>query len=476
MRKLTENSYLGIKRLSTLLCLFAKKGGKDTTLFYFLFFLIFLFLFTGMVYGAKEDEIHSYYEKSIPSALISMDSKMGSFAILVEKQTQKLFLYGCVAGRIKLIKSFTCSTGESSGDKKIRGDRRTPEGIYFFTRVFEDEELEPRYGMRALVLDYPNLFDRMQEKEGRGIWLHGTNKALIPNDSKGCIALNNQDLLELSHYISLYHTPIIVLKKIEYLPAEVVEKKKRRLETFIMKWLSSWENKDLSSYMSCYAKDIRSKRMNWEQWKQYKNRLNKKNSQINIALAEIQGFKHNNYDLVTFRQDYHSDILKSKGVKRLFLREDGEELRIIREQWSPLRGGYLFSKDEPLAQTIALKQRDDSKNEAEKIRAFIERWRACWENKELEEYMQCYSDDFKARGMGKQGWKRFKRLLNKRYKNIKVNIIDAEIDINEKGEKAEVSFHQHYRSDSYDDKGLKTLLLKKEKGEWYIVSEKWKPL
>ena len=476
MNKLPADSYLGMKKLNAPQFLCAKKGGKDCFLFSFLYFVIFLFLFAGVVHGTEGDETHTDGKKNIPSLLLNMDSEMGSYTILVEKQTQRLFLYGCAAGRISLIKSFTCSTGKNSGDKKKRGDRRTPEGIYFFTRIFEDEKLEPHYGIRAFVLDYPNLFDRMQGKEGRGIWLHGTNKALIPNDSKGCIALNNKDLMELSHYISLYCTPIIILEKIEYLTAEAMEKRKRRLETFIVKWLRSWENKDLSSYMSCYAKDFRSKGMNWRQWKQYKNRLNKRNSKINIALGEIQGFRHKNYDLVTFRQDYHSDILKSKGVKRLFLREDGEDLKIVGEQWNPLRGGYLLSKDKPLSHTIALKEQDDVKAEVEKIRAFIESWRTCWEDKEFEKYIGCYADDFNTEGMDKQEWKKYKRSLSKRCKTIKVNITSAEIDIKGGGKKAEVSFLQRYRSDRYSDEGLKTLLLKREGGEWYIVSEVWKPL
>jgi len=476
MRKLPENSYRRIKRLNALQFLCAKKGGKDIILSCFLYMIYFLFLFAGMAHGTKENEFHASYEKNLPLPLICMDSQGGSYAILVEKNTQRLFLYSCVDGNIKLIKNFPCSTGKNSGDKKEGGDRRTPEGIYFFNRVFEDEELKPRYGVKAFVLDYPNFLDRAQKKGGRGIWLHGTNKPLIPNDSEGCIALNNQDLLELSNYISLYLTPIIVLEKIEYLPAEVIEKKKNGLKAFIMKWLKSWEDKELSRYMSCYAKDFRSKGMNWWQWKRYKDSLNKKNSMIKISIDEVQGFKHNNYELVTFRQNYHSDILKSKGVKRLYLREGGEELKIVGEQWNSLRGGYLLSKEKPSEKTIALKQQDDVKIEVEKIRAFIEQWRTCWENKKLEEYIQCYSDDFKAKEMDKQGWKKFKGFLNRRYKNIKVMITNAEIDIKGRSEEAEVSFHQHYRSDRYSDEGFKTLLLKKEGREWHILSEKWKPL
>ena len=470
------NKECGIGKLNTFKNHFAKKGEKDNFLSYFLLLLLFLFLFTGKVYGTKGGKVPGSYNKDIPLSLIYMNSEEESYAILIEKQTQRLFLYGYLAGKIELIKSFPCSTGKNSGDKKKRGDRKTPEGVYFFTRVFEDEELEPRYGVEAFVLDYPNYFDRLQKKDGRGIWLHGTNKPLTPCDSKGCIALNNQDILELSKYISLYFTPIIILERIEYVTEEEIEKKKGQLKTFINKWLSSWENKELLSYMSCYAKDFRSKGMGWQQWKRYKDSLNKKYREIKISIDKLQGFKHNHYGLFTFRQDYRSDVLKSKGIKRLYLREDGGEFKITGEEWNRLRGGYLPSKEKPSTKTVSSKKEDDLKIETEKIAIFIERWRRYWEDKELEEYISCYSKNFKAQGIGRQRWKILKSVLYKKYKNIKVNITNAEINIKDGGKRAEVSFLQQYQSDQYGDKGLKRLLLKKEEGKWKIVSEKWNSL
>ena len=94
----------------------------------------------------------------------------------------------------------------------------------------------------------------------------------------------------------------------------------------------------------------------------------------------------------------------------------------------------------------------------------------------MEEYISCYSKDFKAQGMDRQRWKNLKSVLYKKYKNIKVNITNAEINIKDGGKRAEVSFLQQYQSDQYGDKGLKRLLLKKEEGKWKIVSEKWNSL
>lgn len=455
---------------------FSTKGGKHNVLSCFLCVLLFLLSFSGPVYGTKEVNIHSGHDQALPLPLLGMDFQEESYAILVEKQTQMLFLYRSLDGKVELMKSFPCSTGENNGDKKEMGDRKTPEGIYFFTRTFEDEELNPQYGVKAFVLNYPNFFDRLQKKDGRGIWLHGTNKPLVPNDSKGCIALTNQDLLELATYISLYRTPIIVSEKIENLPGEEIKRKERQLKNFVYQWLNSWEKKELLDYMSCYAKDFRSKGMNWWQWKQYKDKLNKRNKTIDVTISGVQGFKHDRYYLVVFRQDYRSDVLKSSGVKSLYLQEGDEGLKIMGEVWNPLRGGYVSAGGKRLVGVDSSKQQDDLKREAENVQSFIEQWRRYWENKELEAYIGCYSEDFKSRGMDRKEWRYLKQGLNETYKNIKVNITDAEISLKDGGKKAEVSFLQDYQADHYSDKGSKRMLLTREEGKWKIVAEDWRPL
>ncbi len=196
MRMLPKKNHTGSTSLKKIWAPFVTKAVRTVLFSCFLFLSLFMFLSAGKVCGATGEEKNSDIGRTVPASLFYMDLGADSYAILVEKHTQKLFLYDCSDGKIELIKSYACSTGENSGDKEKRGDKKTPEGIYFFNQVFEDDELSPRYGVRAFVLDYPNSFDSLKGKGGRGIWLHGTNKTLTPNDSRGCIALNNQEILE----------------------------------------------------------------------------------------------------------------------------------------------------------------------------------------------------------------------------------------------------------------------------------------
>ena len=70
--------------------------------------------------------------------------------ILVEKALQKLHLY-CYDGSYKLIKSYSCSTGEQPGKKQKENDQKTPEGIYFNVKSYRDSKVT-LFGDRAFGL------------------------------------------------------------------------------------------------------------------------------------------------------------------------------------------------------------------------------------------------------------------------------------------------------------------------------------
>ena len=86
--------------------------------------------------------------------------------------------------------------------------------------------------------------------------------------------------------------------------------------------------------------------------------------------------------------------------------------------------------------------------------------------------MSYYSDDFRARGLDKEGWKEDKAAKNRRKQWIKVELLDVEINEVVPGERFEVRFEQDYQSSNYSVSSRKTLVLRKEQGGWKIISEK----
>lgn len=258
------------------------------------------------------------------------------YAILVEKSTQKLYLYD---KHYKLIKTFQVTTGRNQGDKGRSGDRKTPEGVYFFTVVKDKRELLPEYGVMAMPINYPNFIDTTLHKNGNGIWLHATDqpdRPLKPYDTRGCVVAANEDILELAEYIKLQATPMVIVDKIEYDSDKNIADTRREIERLIEKWQTGWQKKDINRYMDTYSKNFRTNGMGFERWKKYKESLNKQYKYINVSLSDIKILRHNKHMVVSFAQRYKNDRLTSVGIKRLYLVNENESWKILGEEWSPL--------------------------------------------------------------------------------------------------------------------------------------------
>lgn len=392
-----------------------------------------------------------------PSGIISVNSK---HVIFVEKSSQRLLLYRVKGDDIELVNIYQCSTGKNHGDKIRSGDRKTPEGVYFFNKLYTDEQLQPKYGVMAFVLDFPNYLDRKQDKSGNGIWLHGLDRPLLPFDSNGCIALQNKDIIELSNYIKLYETPIVIEEKLSYINLNKNSREKEEVMKFLARWEHSWEAKDLERYLQCYSPD-EFRPGNWYQWKKYKQSLNTKYKFISVDIRYIDIFKYNKTIIVKLLQDYESDKFQSIGFKKLFLRRNSRDLKIVGEDWAQLPSSKFFKNSSMVS-------------EEKMLCRFLNKWVESWENRNINDYMDCYSQSFTSSNMGWKQWKQYKSEINQENRVIRVSVIKPKITLD--GNEAIVTYIQKYASDSYNDFGLKRLRLNKENGSWKIVTEGWQPM
>lgn len=105
-----------------------------------------------MMFGIVVADNKSYAEM-VPQNIVTMAK--GEIALIVEKATQTLFLYK-FDGKFNLETKMKCSTGKLKGRKSKSGDRKTPEGVYFFTGKYFEKDLAPVYGAGAFPVDYPN--------------------------------------------------------------------------------------------------------------------------------------------------------------------------------------------------------------------------------------------------------------------------------------------------------------------------------
>lgn len=286
---------------------------------------------------------------SIPTYFVKMSDFFNHHLLLVEKSTHMIHLYQYNGNGIQIIKSFHIATGKKSGDKKWQGDFRTPEGIFHFTEFIPNKKLKKMYGKEgeiygigAFVMNYPTPHDVVKRKTGSGIWLHSTNdetrieKGL---DSRGCVVVANKDLQEISKYVELKRTPIIVTHNINYLSNQSTVEKNNKLNDFFTKWLESWKNKDLKSFISNYSptKYKDNFRKSFSEFKNYKRAVfsNPGNPTIDAQQVSIIEFKGN--AVISYIQKYESKTIQDIGIKRLYLKKDEYyQWKIISETWSRL--------------------------------------------------------------------------------------------------------------------------------------------
>jgi murein L,D-transpeptidase YafK len=277
----------------------------------------------------------------VPAALVQLGAAGPRYALVVEKLHHRLSIFQSDQGSpIKLVKTFRAITGKNPEDKTTRGDLRTPEGVYFVDGRLPDQALPPKYGRLALTLDYPNVFDRLERKSGYGIWLHATDdpkRLLKPFDTEGCIAVSNEDVLEIERYITPGVTPLIITKEMTLESEERLAQDRQDALRMLESWRQAWKDSRLEQYIEFYSADFRHKRMDKASWKDFKNRLARARPDIDVKISDPTIVAIDGQLVVNFLQEYVSDGHSDFGIKSLYLRWEGERYRIVSEHWRPLQ-------------------------------------------------------------------------------------------------------------------------------------------
>ena len=456
----------------------------------FLFWLVYLYLSIS---------VPAVAEKIIPNSLIAMDTDRSiDYLLLVEKESQTLFVYA-FDGQFRELKRFRCSTGENRGSKKQSGDRKTPEGIYFFKNRYTKRDLTPIYGTRAFPIDYPNYMDRFAGKNGSAIWVHGTNKKLKDRDTNGCVAMINEDIDGLDKYIDLHHTPIIIQKRIKYVHPNENEPVRLSLIQFLRNLENLLMYGDAQAYFSHfnYISDYIPKW--WQTWLKLRKDIKSRYPDANIRFNKPIMLKHDRIHVVLFEQIISSgSLFQTAGIqtitpkaymagkKKLFVVRYKEKWRIVGEEY--LASNAKPGKNYPLlvASSNLTEQSQPLISSSEAlpvmkdhsvITQMIDNWLDAWRTKNIDQYGQCYGDDFRCNGKNKKQWIKYKERLNKKYTFIKVDREELSIQFykNYKN-RVKVFFKQTYESNMFSAVGRKTLILKYDDGQWKIYREYWNKL
>ena len=264
-------------------------------------------------------------------------------ALVVDKKHNRLYVYERNSNNTppKLVRDFYVSTGKLQGNKNIRGDLRTPEGVYFVTSHIPKEKLPDKYGVGAFPVNYPNELDRKLGKTGYGIWLHGTDSASYsrpPRDSEGCVVMTNTDLSALQSEIKPGVTPIVITEEIDWLDEAQWKAEQLAAMGAIDNWRSDWESMDVERYLSHYSEGFWTKTHTLQSWQKRKRSLAKlktyqKVNVDNLSLFSYPGLDNHSGDMIVarFQQDYRSNNFTSDMQKRIYLSRKDDNWKIVYE-------------------------------------------------------------------------------------------------------------------------------------------------
>ena len=318
--------------------------------------MVFIFLALGTFLMASQDDLATMYRSGhFKTILQELDKRLGEKGywngVLSDYDTtygwyendkyllmcndQEIKLYEQVKKQLKYIQSAQAVFGRVEGDKQIEGDLKTPVGIYRLTE--KKDHVDPFYGPLAFVTSYPNLYDRTLKKNGNGIWLHGYPMGCDEKDNtKGCIAVNNDDLINLSKNID--HTKTLLISNCKDRPINANKETLAELMAFIYRWRAAWKENRFDDYIESYADDF----VRYDGKKLNAFKAMKKNV---FAIARQKEIDFSDFTVtpypnslgkvlwrVTFHEDYRASNYKFQGLKELYIQEKRGYFRIVVEQ------------------------------------------------------------------------------------------------------------------------------------------------
>lgn len=273
----------------------------------------------------------------IPSSLIRLSGHQ-KYAIVVDLKASRLYLYENSEGIPILHSDYYVTIGKNGVGKFIEGDQKTPTGVYFVTDYIDSKELPDLYGDGAFPIDYPNAWDLRLNRTGYGIWLHGTPSNTYtrpPRDSNGCVIVSNDDFREISQYIDVNATPVILSPGIDWITMHAWEKRSNQYSNFLEQWRKDWESRDAEKYLSHYSKQYYGLGNDYESWAEYKRQVNPSKQFIQVELYNTSMFLYPGDEkllVVTFEQDYKSDNFKRRFIKRQYWKMEADgKWRIVYE-------------------------------------------------------------------------------------------------------------------------------------------------
>ena len=268
---------------------------------------------------------------------ISNDPLLSSTILVADKASRQLFVFDPTKDLLHP-ETYEIDIGKNDGNKTKRNDKKTPEGIYALEKKLLPPEIPfELYGTMAFTTNYPNVFDKTDNKTGDGIWLHSVPDTVpLSRGSKGCVVVRNDNIRKLDQQIKLNKSFLIINNKIAQVDQKTYEEKKQFILKWFQTWKDLWQAQNINEYINFYSEKFTAPpRFKKASWLDHKLNIKSKYTNVRVQIGNPHIFNQKNQYILRFVQTYESDQYKDRGLKTLYLVDEKQngELKVLREEW-----------------------------------------------------------------------------------------------------------------------------------------------
>lgn len=283
----------------------------------------------------KSSMSQHYWEETLGDKNVTLGYYQNLDTLLIaNKDQKKLQVYKIQNQTPTLVSTYNVIVGKD-GDKQKEGDLITPLGVYHVVKKFTPAD--PFYGPLAYALSYPNTLDKVEGKNGYGIWIHGSPMDGSSREpmSKGCIVMKNDTLLSIQKVINPKKATILVGQE-SVTPTNT--KEISALLAQIFAWRQSWQESDLDKYLQFYASEFkRYDGLSKSAFSKMKKYIFAQKDEKTIEFRDINIAPYPNEEKKKlFRVDFY-EVYKTKrhqfrGNKEIFVELQNDKMLILAEK------------------------------------------------------------------------------------------------------------------------------------------------
>jgi len=258
--------------------------------------------------------------------------------IYIDTSNSRLFIFEKDGLILNKVFDVYASIGKNGSRKNHEGDKKTPIGIYSLEKKIK-QPLSDFYGEGAYPINYPNSLDKLLNKTGHGIWIHGTPKNTYsrpPQSSDGCVVIANEDFINFERQINSNNVKVIISDESyeDYFKASHESNHSDFISAFNT-WKTNWEAKNFDSYLAFYDSNAQYNFKNFKNWTDTKLKVFENSNAINVLVENFIAIDYpddkDNLKFVEFKQTYTSNITNNVSIKQQIWRKFNDEWKIISE-------------------------------------------------------------------------------------------------------------------------------------------------